>query len=408
MRFKFQYKLLLSLIAVLTVTAVAITYVWYTFSRDMLTESLLESNERLLAERVKDINDVILTLDYQSRVLSVNNPLVKRGLDPDWQSSALHSVTSRNLNMILDNVYAGSLSIQTLEIGSMNGMHYGRGIRKGPDYIRERGIDARLERSGGDLLILPHVDDQNKIREILLVRNIIHYGSTIGYSLISIGQSVLEDAFAGIFPANAVIRVKNRFGDLLYASPAPEDPALAGIFGDPSLKIAEPQRITGISDGDWLFISHPAADGNLTIQVAVPLKELMDSMRQKFGDIAMITIAMMVTLLIIVLFVSRWIGRNVSALSRALRRFSEGNMVQTLSVHGRDEFAQAAVAFNEMTRSIRQLLEDIKTKEKEKMEMELKALQGQINLHFLFNTLNTIKNLATSSASPISNGWSAP
>jgi|GEM_PF-5157397 len=65
MRFKFQYKLLLSLIAVLTVTAVAITYVWYTFSRDMLTESLLESNERLLAERVKDINDVILTLDYQ-------------------------------------------------------------------------------------------------------------------------------------------------------------------------------------------------------------------------------------------------------------------------------------------------------------------------------------------------------
>lgn len=395
MRTRFQYKLLLSLIAVLIVTAGAISYVWYTFSRDMVTEALLESNERLLNERVREINGIFSALDYQSRILSVNNLIVERGLERDWQSSMLHAQTSRNLHNYLDSVYASSLSIRAIEIGNAEGIFYGRGIRRGFEYIRRQGIDARLEDSGSDLLILPYYDDGGQIREIMLIRNVIYYGKTIGYSLISISHDVLEDTFAGIFPSNTVIQVNNRFGERLYhAGSLSADPASGAIPDMPALQETGVQRITGNGKGEWLVIGRPAADGNLTLHVAVPLDEMLDSMRQKFGDIAMITLAMMGALLLIVLFVSRWIGRNISVLSRALRRFSEGNMVQTLNVHGRDEFAQVAVAFNEMTRSIRRLLEDIKAKEQEKMEMELRALQGQINLHFLFNTLNTIKNLA--------------
>ena len=48
-----------------------------------------------------------------------------------------------------------------------------------------------------------------------------------------------------------------------------------------------------------------------------------------------------------------------------------------------------------MLRSIRELIADIRRTESEKRDSEIRALQAQINPHFLYNTLNTIQFLAS-------------
>ena len=90
---------------------------------------------------------------------------------------------------------------------------------------------------------------------------------------------------------------------------------------------------------------------------------------------------------------ARWLGKNITTLSEAMGRFSSGDMDTVVTIHSNDEFSVLGNSFNEMTQNIRQLLETVRQKEKEKVELQIKSLQGQINLHFLFNTLNTIKNL---------------
>ncbi|MHA7965464.1 sensor histidine kinase [Paenibacillus sp. CAU 1782] len=55
-----------------------------------------------------------------------------------------------------------------------------------------------------------------------------------------------------------------------------------------------------------------------------------------------------------------------------------------------DEISQVGHKFNRMLEQIQELLEEVKVSEQDKRKSEIKALQAQIDPHFLYNTLNTI------------------
>jgi len=56
----------------------------------------------------------------------------------------------------------------------------------------------------------------------------------------------------------------------------------------------------------------------------------------------------------------------------------------------RDEIGDAGKQFNRMLGTIQELIQEVVDTEKEKRKAEIKALQAQIDPHFLYNTLNTI------------------
>lgn len=58
-----------------------------------------------------------------------------------------------------------------------------------------------------------------------------------------------------------------------------------------------------------------------------------------------------------------------------------------------DELAVLYNQFNLMMQKIQTLLNDIYEEQNAKQKMEVRLLQSQINPHFLYNTLNTIKSL---------------
>lgn len=55
-----------------------------------------------------------------------------------------------------------------------------------------------------------------------------------------------------------------------------------------------------------------------------------------------------------------------------------------------DEISQVGHKFNRMLEQIGELIEEVKSSEQDKRHSEIKALQAQIDPHFLYNTLNTI------------------
>lgn len=76
------------------------------------------------------------------------------------------------------------------------------------------------------------------------------------------------------------------------------------------------------------------------------------------------------------------------------KELSRGNLSVRISDKHKDELSDLSKSMNHMADTIQHLMEQQKDQEKKKREMELQMLQYQLNPHFLFNTLNSLRFVA--------------
>lgn len=93
------------------------------------------------------------------------------------------------------------------------------------------------------------------------------------------------------------------------------------------------------------------------------------------------------------LYNSRYISRPVQKLKEDMRIAYQGDLSVRAQVETNDEFGQLSQQFNEMIGKIQQLIRQLGERDEEKRVLELQALQAQINPHFLYNTLASIRFL---------------
>ena len=110
-----------------------------------------------------------------------------------------------------------------------------------------------------------------------------------------------------------------------------------------------------------------------------------------------LTLELMVLLVIsicMVIYLSGRITRPISDIRNAMKQIGKGNMEAEVPVSGEDEIGQLAATMNRMSKKIGELVERIRREETNQRLLELKAMQYQINPHFLYNTLDSISMFA--------------
>ena len=88
------------------------------------------------------------------------------------------------------------------------------------------------------------------------------------------------------------------------------------------------------------------------------------------------------------------ISSPINQMVETCQTISDGDMEKRIHDQGNDELAFLSDNIDSMVTEIQLLLEQRQQSEAKKRELELKMLQYQINPHFLFNTLNTLRLVA--------------
>lgn len=217
------------------------------------------------------------------------------------------------------------------------------------------------------------------------IRDTENLQNTLGTLWINVPLSKMKEQFSNYIETYpGYIALVDDDGNVLLSAGKSET-----VISD--LEKLKESRITTISDkkSNTLVYGNKLPDTGWTIVSGLERSKLLEENRT-IRDLLLygIVASMLLCLLTSVLF-SRVILHPLRLLTGKIREVKEDNYDVQLQFESNDEIGILSTQFNAMTRRMNELVNEVLTGKVLQTEAELKALQAQINPHFLYNNLDT-------------------
>lgn len=171
--------------------------------------------------------------------------------------------------------------------------------------------------------------------------------------------------------------------DLIYAGLKEENVAEV-------LAAADGRTLSGKSRMRRLYVACASEATGWTAVGVAYTQELLRSQDRIYKTYLLIAAAALILALVFALQLSRSIAGPIRRLMQTMRRVEDGDLHVRSQVSSRTELGQLSDSFDHMIAKTAELMDERLRSEEQKRKSEWKALQAQIQPHFLYNTLDSI------------------
>lgn len=155
-----------------------------------------------------------------------------------------------------------------------------------------------------------------------------------------------------------------------------------------------------LEGGDYLAVYTVSQKTGWTTLVTIPLERILTPVQTTRNTLILTTLAIVAFALVVATFISHALTKPLKSMVRLMKQVQHGNLEVWLSSKYNDEIGMLGSHFNRMIIRVKDLLQEVSLTEKRKQKADMRALQNQINPHFIYNTLESIRMLAESNDDP--------
>ncbi len=241
---------------------------------------------------------------------------------------------------------------------------------------------------------LDPADQDTMEADILIGRQIVDKDEP-GVAVIRIKQEKIRDLLGDVLGAkDGFMLVNSRFRPLCLLGTSQD-----GLILDAVRKNLFDGKLYDQDLAENIYVSELEDSGLLGIYVTPPALD-ESAVRAGYQIIALLAVISVFVCLLVANRMSAYVSKPIGILSAGMKRFRKGDFDAKIELDREDEFEQLAVGFNKMTTQLKDTMEERVQAERKVNEARIEMMQAQLNPHFLYNTLDTIKWVAKANKVP--------
>ncbi len=221
-------------------------------------------------------------------------------------------------------------------------------------------------------------------------------GSCAGYVVISMKEDDFETVLHGNLGGQDGICILDDHWENVYSSGVARQKDAAEEL---RRRRMEGERVTENWNDNAVYIT-PLAESGFSLVLLRPLPFTENTVRSMYSVLLLMALASGSLCAFVSGKLSGHLSAPIQTLNRAMHSLQEGDLKTRIHSKREDEFGQLSASFNAMAEELEMYTKRQVEQQKQLDDVRIAMMQAQLNPHFLYNTLDTMKWVAKANHIP--------
>lgn len=405
-----QKKITLLLVLFILIPLTLFGYLFYRSSNQFVSDRTNKETNQVLHLVNQNVDRLLSEYETQMKSIYENEEVILQLSQINEQAGTGEpQVSADSINRFLRNFLRGKDDLDSIYLFSGEKLYFAD--FKGSEYyeaqFREHPEwEEAIHSAGGRALWIPtyelpanrYMSEPSHYFSIgMQVKNVADVMQTLGSLYINVKIGALDRLAeeVKVSPRGTLLITDSDGHVLWHRNPEAYQETLHDIpFYEEMLKHKE-SFFTVELNGELYQMSFVRSGYNGWYYVSlVPNSDLNEQSKELRQFLIITVCAFGASFLLLALLVSRFITRPIRQMALAMKQIHKDNAEFRLPAASEDEIGLLNAAFNSMRRRINELIHEVRVVSEKEKEAEVRALQAQINPHFVYNSLDTINWMA--------------